>query len=108
MSKVMSFRTGWPEPCLYLKVTWSKRMLPSLTSCTGAWRGAGRSSRPGLPRYAFAEAADMEIMTKSHAQHHQSHQDVHDVAEQSIQLAGGQRACRMYFAPNQLRAMLQP
>ena len=29
---------------------------------------------------------------ESHAQHHQGHQDVHDVAEQGVQLAGGQCA----------------
>ena len=65
MVKVMSFRTGWPEPCLYLKVTWSKAMLPSATVSTGAL-GAGRSVvSSSTSTMRRAEEADMEIMTKA-------------------------------------------
>ena len=65
MVKVISFKTGWPEPCLYLKVTWSNSMPPSATVLTGAL-GAGRSVvSSSTSTIRRAEAADMEIMTKA-------------------------------------------
>ena len=65
MLKVTSFRTGWPEPCLYLKVTCSNSMPPSLTCCTGAL-GAGRSVvSSSTSTIRRAEAADMAIITKA-------------------------------------------
>ena len=65
MLKVISFSTGWPLPCLYLKVTCSNSMPPSFTCCTGCFAGGRSVVSSSTSTIRFAEAADMEIMTKA-------------------------------------------
>ena len=76
-----------------------KSMLPSgtsITGCLGSVRSAFTSSTSLIRRTL---ASDMLIITTHHGEHHQTHQQRHNVAEQAGQITGGSGN-----RPNKLRA----
>ena len=76
-------------------------MLPSSTSLHELWRG--EVSRLVQNFHDTLCGSGDIYFTKAMLSSIRAIRDVHDVAEQGIQLAGGQRAVQDVLAPNQLR-----